>query len=171
MAIELCEDVRRLIMDKVRDAEDMLMVFACTFKKGEYSVMCYVHRNMRDPEGHVSFTQITVDLSDGSEHPRKIATTELVRTEKALQGLLYTELGILFYDCDVWAFYKLGCKAPPSHVLHVHGENMVCEERDFVNGAIKSRFNTYVEYDDSDEIRISNEITRIMKMLQLVTHG
>jgi hypothetical protein len=104
MATELCNDVRKLIIDRMETAEDMYL--AVIHEMAPRRVMFYVSRNMRDPEHHVYFTYYKNDQE----------VTYLLRNPTMLRMMV--EHALYKYDMNVASIYVQGEKKPPEPELN-----------------------------------------------------
>lgn len=101
MTAYLCDDVRKLILDRMETAEDMyLAVLAATG-----GVLFYVSRNMRDPEHHVRFTYYKNDKE----------VSYLLRNPTMLRMMV--QHALYKYDMSTVSIYVQGESKPPSMEL------------------------------------------------------
>jgi len=103
MAADLCNDVRKLIVEKMEAAEDM---YLAVIEEGPVgNVLFYVSRNMRDPEHHVRFCYFKNDRE----------YSYLMRNPNSLRMMVQS----IFYkhDGNVGSIYVQGERKPPSTSL------------------------------------------------------
>lgn len=142
MAADLCNDVRKMILDRVEKSEDMLLVVISDDNELPHRVMFYVSRNMKDPEHHVRFT-----VYNGCE---KIETTYVLRTKEALRMMVETEL----YHCgvDATSIYIQGATKPVSLYIDWRCKQNKDEFNDNMHKYVVTHMPTFHScYDYSDD--------------------
>lgn len=118
----LCEDVRRIIVQKTLAAQDMLY----TIQGGYDEVMFFVTRNMSDPPWHMRFTMVHFLGWDEEYRPTKppYVVEMLTRSKSMFECMLR-----LYFE-DEWTkwnhaysgYYHQGLKEPPALWMPWAGE-------------------------------------------------
>lgn len=159
MTEELCEDVRRLIIERVRGAEDLVAAIAvqewANKTPTHYRVVFWITRNMRDAPGHITFAQ--PEYIDKSGWRSRKA---FIRTEEALLAAIECEIENPDSETEYTGFYTTGLKQPPEIELGCQ-----CT---FVRNSLSHSF--YLDEGD-DEASVHDVAKKMVKWLRLVTHG
>lgn len=103
--MELCKDVRNLIIERMEKSEDMVLVVVNNAVP--HNVLFYTYRNMKDPQHHVRFTVY--------DEESKKETSVLLRTKEALMRMVKDQLNSLNpMNTNVFSIYIQGASKPPS---------------------------------------------------------